>query len=114
MKGRSFLAASAVATPLLAQDLPRAGIIGSGGRGRYLIEQAKEAGAQMLAVCDVYETNLNKGLKAASTGAKPYHDYRKLLEDKSLQAVFIATPDHWHARMAIDAVEAGKDVYLEK
>lgn len=68
----------------------------------------------MVAVCDVYEPNLQAGLKAASTGAKPYGNYKRLLEDKSIDAVIIATPDHWHARMAIDAVEAGKDVYVEK
>jgi predicted dehydrogenase len=66
------------------------------------------------AVCDVYEPNLQAGLKAASTGAKGYSNYKKLLEDKSIDAVLIATPDHWHAQMTIDAVEAGKDVYVEK
>ena len=67
-----------------------------------------------MAVCDVYEPNLRRGLAAANTGAASYADYRKLLEDKSIEAVVIATPDHWHVRMAIDAVDAGKDVYLEK
>ena len=71
-------------------------------------------GAEVAAVCDVYEPNLQAGLKAASTGAKAYTNYKKLLEDKSIDAVLIATPDHWHAQMTIDAVEAGKDVYVEK
>jgi predicted dehydrogenase len=62
----------------------------------------------------VYEPNLQEGLKAASTGAVGHGDYRRLLDDKSLQAVIVATPDHWHARMVIDAVNAGKDVYVEK
>ena len=53
-------------------------------------------------------------MKDASTGARPFQDYRRLLEDKTLDAVIVATPDHWHARMVIDAVEAGKDVYVEK
>jgi predicted dehydrogenase len=54
-----------------------------------------------------------RGLKEANTAAFPFDDYRKLLEDRSFDAVVIATPDHWHARMVIDAVEAGKDVYVE-
>jgi len=97
-----------------AYDRLRAGIIGAGGRGRYLIGQFKEVGAEVAGVCDVYEPNLQAGIKEASTGARPFGDYRKLLDDKSLEAVIVATPDHWHARMVIDAVEAGKDVYVEK
>ena len=69
---------------------------------------------EVSAVCDVYQPNLEAGLKEASTGVRPFHDYRKLLDDKSLDVVIVATPDHWHARMVIDAVEAGKDVYVEK
>ncbi len=97
-----------------ANDRIRAGIIGAGGRGRYLTAQFKELGVEMGGVCDVYQANLEAGLKEANTGARPFDDYRKLLEDKSFDAVVIATPDHWHARMVIDAVEAGKDVYIEK
>jgi predicted dehydrogenase len=106
-------AASAI-RPLPAQDKIRAGVIGSGGRGQLLTREFKEFGVEMAAVCDVYTPNLEAGLKFASTGARPYEDYRRLLEDKSIQAVIVATPDHWHARMVIDAVEAGKDVYVEK
>jgi predicted dehydrogenase len=113
---RTFLltAAAAQSRVLGANDRLRAGIIGAGGRGRYLIGQFKEAGTEIGAVCDIYEANLQAGLKEASTGAKSFRDYRKLLEDKSIDAVIVATPDHWHARMVIDAVEAGKDVYVEK
>ena len=68
----------------------------------------------MNAVCDVYEPNLELGLKAASTGAKPYDNYKRLLESKAIDVIIVATPDHWHAQMVIDAVEAGKDVYVEK
>ncbi len=109
---REFVLASAAAVG--ANNRIRAGVIGSGGRGQLLTGEFKEIGVEIAAVCDVYEPNLNAGLKAASTGAKAYTDYRRLLEDKTLDAVVIATPDHWHSRMAIDAVEAGKDVYLEK
>ena len=116
MDRRSFLltTAAAQARILGANDRIRAGIIGAGGRGRYLTAQFKEIGADMAAVCDIYEANLQAGLQEASTGAKAVHDYHKLLEDKSIDAVIVATPDHWHARMVIDAVEAGKDVYVEK
>ncbi|HWR52855.1 MAG TPA: Gfo/Idh/MocA family oxidoreductase [Bryobacteraceae bacterium] len=109
---REFVLASAAV--LGANDRIRAAVIGSGGRGQLLTGEFKELGTEIAAVCDVYEPNLNAGLKIASTGAKAYNDYRRVLEDKALDAVIIATPDHWHARMAIDAVEAGKDVYLEK
>lgn len=115
MDRRSFLFTAAAAQSVLgANDRVRTGIIGAGGRGRYLTGQFKEIGAEMAAVCDIYEPNLQLGLKEANTGAKPFRDYRKLLDDKSIDAVIVATPDHWHARMVIDAVEAGKDVYCEK
>lgn len=99
---------------LAAQERVRAGVIGAGGRGRFMTGEFKEIGAQMDAVCDVYEPNLKAGLAAANTGARSYTDYRRLLEDKEIDAVLVATPDHWHAQMVIDAVEAGKDVYVEK
>ena len=116
MDRRTFVLSTAAAqTRILgAADRISAGIIGAGGRGRYLTGQFKELGVNMAAVCDIYEPNLQAGLKEASSGARPFHDYRQLLDDKSIEAVIVATPDHWHARMVIDAVEAGKDVYVEK
>ena len=68
----------------------------------------------VVAVCDVYEPNLENALKLTGGKAKVYRDYRRLLEDRNVQAVMIATPEHWHAIMCIDACEAGKDVYVEK
>ena len=115
MERRSFMAtALGAARAFGANDHVRGGIIGAGGRGKYLIAQFKEIGVEMAAVCDIYEPNLQGGLKAASTGAKSYDNYKRLLEDKSLDVVVVASPDHWHAQMMIDAVEAGKDVYVEK
>jgi predicted dehydrogenase len=96
-----------------AQDRVRVGVIGCGNRAQYLMGEFRVAGADLAAVCDVYEPNLAEGLKLAP-GAKYYDDYRRLLEDKSLDAVLIGTPEHWHAQMTIDAVEVGKDVYVEK
>ncbi|HBY58291.1 MAG TPA: gfo/Idh/MocA family oxidoreductase, partial [Solibacterales bacterium] len=65
------------------------------------------------AVCDVYAERVDRALQNAP-GAKGFGDHRKLLELKELDAVLIATPDHWHALTAIDALNAGKDVYVEK
>jgi predicted dehydrogenase len=113
MNRRHFITGAA-GSAFAAGDRVRGAIIGSGGRGRLLTAEFKEIGVEMAAVCDVYEPNLQAGLKAASTGAKPYDDYRRLLDDKSIEVVAIATPNHWHAQMTIDAVEAGKDVYVEK
>ena len=115
MERRTFLTLAASGATLLgANDKIRGAIIGSGGRGRYLTETFKEIGVEMAGVCDVYEPNLQAGLKAASTGAKAFDHYKRVLDDKSFDVVVVATPDHWHAQMTIDAVEAGKDVYVEK
>lgn len=116
MERRSFLLSAAASQARVpgANDRVRAGIIGAGGRGRYLIGQFKELGVDVGVVCDVYQPNLEAGVREASAGARPVRDYRRLLDDKNLDAVIVATPDHWHARMVIDAVESGKDVYVEK
>ena len=115
MKRRTFiLSAASAARAARANEKIRGAVIGSGGRGRLLTGVFKEVGVEMAAVCDVYEANLQAGLKAASTGAKAYDNYKRMLEDKSIDVVIVATPDHWHAQMSIDAVEAGKEVYVEK
>jgi predicted dehydrogenase len=89
-------------------------LIGSGGRGPNGTGAFVELGAQCAAVCDVYKPNLEKGLAIASPGAQAYGDYRQILERKDIDAVLIATPDHWHVPMMLNAVQAGKDVYCEK
>jgi predicted dehydrogenase len=90
------------------------GLIGAGGRGRYLQRVFRQdAGVRMSGVCDVYEPNLEAGL-SESGGARAYRNYRALLESKEIQAIIIATPEHWHHRMLLDALAAGKDVYVEK
>jgi predicted dehydrogenase len=115
MERRTFLAAAASAARVSgANDRIRGAVIGAGGRGRLLTGEFKEIGVEMAAVCDVYEPNLQAGLKVAGTGARAYDNYKRLLEDRSIDVVIVATPDHWHARMTIDAVDAGKDVYVEK
>jgi predicted dehydrogenase len=71
-------------------------------------------GAEVVAVADVFEPNLDQTAAKVGPGTKKFHDYRRLLDQKDIDAVIIAAPDHWHKQMLIDAVAAGKDVYLEK
>ena len=117
-----------------ANDRIRMGAIGVGNRGSQLLEiYLQNPDIQVTALCDVYKPYLMRDRSAIdpryyiprgrpvpsmqetlSKEVTRYHDYRKLLEDKNVDAVCIATPDHWHALQTIDAVEAGKDVYLEK
>ena len=104
---------------LLAQTAPSnqhvVGLIGSGGRGQYIMRLVmRDPGVRVGAVCDVYEPNLEKGLSAAGNKARAYRNYKALLDDKSIDIVIIATPEHWHHRMLLDALAAGKDVYIEK
>ena len=72
-----------------------------------------DAAVRMVAVADVFEPNLEAGLSLAK-GARAYRNYQDLLADKDVQAVMIATPEHWHHRMLLDALAAGKDIYVEK
>jgi predicted dehydrogenase len=99
-----------------ANDRLNLGIIGPGGQGQALMRQiaalTDKLGVKIIAVCDVYQKRVEAAAK--QTGAQIYKDYRKLLENKDVHAVVIATPDHWHAPMALDAADAGKDIYLEK
>ncbi|HEY1161189.1 MAG TPA: Gfo/Idh/MocA family oxidoreductase [Terracidiphilus sp.] len=97
-----------------ANDTIRVGVIGAGGRMRGLLDAADKAGPyQIVAVSDVYAPHRD-AVKERSNGLATTHlDYHEVLE-KDIDAVIIASPDHWHVRMAADALAAGKDVYLEK
>ena len=98
-----------------ASDTVRVGVIGAGRRMRSLLDVADKVGSyQIVAVSDVYSPN-SDAIKARSNGsaATIHLDYREVLQ-KDVDAVIIASPDHWHVRMAVDALAAGKDVYLEK
>jgi predicted dehydrogenase len=116
---RNFIIASGV-TALAstrvfgANDTIRIGVIGAGGRMGGLLDAADKAGLyQIVAASDVYGPHRD-AIKERSNGLATLHlDYREVLE-KDIDAVIIASPDHWHVPMAVDALKAGKDVYLEK
>jgi predicted dehydrogenase len=97
-------------------DPVRLGMIGLGLRGGMLLRfAAANPSCKVLAVCDVYKPHLQKGVTLANnTEVKTSHDYHDLLADPRIEAVIIATPDHWHEQMLLDAAAAGKDVYCEK
>ena len=97
-----------------ANDRVRFGLIGSGGRGQAIFKAAiKAPNTEAVAVADVYTRRLEEA-KAIAPGVKTYSDFRRLLDDKSVDAVLIATPQHQHALNFVPALEAGKDVYQEK
>ncbi len=91
---------------------------GVGGRGHQLIDAFRTVpGARIAALCDVDQANLDRELEAFKTGGQEvtaYNDPRRVFDDRSIDAVVIATPNHWHALATIWACEAGKDVYVEK
>jgi len=123
---RSALAAAATGTGLTAASYSRAagangkigiGVIGCGGRSGAHVGTIKKLikdgeNIEIVAVCDVYKPRANK--RADGTSARVYMDHKELLADPAVDVVVIATPDHHHAWQAIDAMEAGKDVYCEK
>jgi len=104
-----------------AADQINIGVIGIKGMGwSNTMSILKIAGVNLVALCDVDKSVLDDRLKELKgknidTGKiKTYNDYRGLLDNKDVDAVIIGTPDHWHALIMIDAVRAGKDVYVEK
>jgi predicted dehydrogenase len=111
------LTALASTRVLGANETLRIGLIGSGGRMNDLLNAADKvpnSNYQIVAVSDVYAPRRDAiKLRPNGTAATTHVNYRELL-DQQLDAVFIASPDHWHVRMAVDALAAGKDVYLEK
>jgi len=126
---RSFLktsaaGAAALALPasLLAGQSPnetiQIGILGSGGRARHLLKSlVKIPNVNVKTVCDVWDDARNQTvdqLAADQNRPETRNDYQAVLDDPEIDAVLIASPDHWHARMTIDACKAGKDVYVEK
>ena len=99
-----------------SNDRIRFGVIGCGGMGsnhlHSLMRRTEADNIKVLAVCDVYQRRLTQARKVCNGEA--YADYRTLLDRNDIDAVLIATPDHWHAKISIDAMDAGKHVYVEK
>src|SRR5205809_2536374 len=129
---RSFLKNSAIAAGALAlptyswgrvlgaNDAIRVGIVGFGGRGKDHIEGMRSLeikNVRIVALCDVDQKVLAAGCESFSKQNErvaSFGDIRKLLEQDDIDAITIATPNHWHALAALWAVQAGKDVYVEK
>ncbi len=112
--GVAALTAASQSRVLGANDRLSVGLIGCGVRGNQLLPHFQKVNsAPLTAVCDVYRARA-EATQALAPGAKLFDDHRKLLEMPELDAVVIATPDHWHAAIALDALNAGKDVYVEK
>ena len=125
---RQFLATAALAAPYIltspalgaagrapASDRIVTGHIGVGSMGGGHIGQIHgRRDATIGAVCDVDEGRCDSALRRAGDGCKAYHDFRELLDQKDIDAVIIASPDHWHALHTILACQAGKDVYCQK
>jgi predicted dehydrogenase len=101
-----------------ANDRVRLAIIGSGGRGNQVMNSFSQVPNNVfVAACDVFKERVEstvQRLSAAGNKVDAYEDYRRVLDRKDIDAVLIATPDHWHPQQTIDACDAGKDVYLEK
>lgn len=89
--------------------------IGSGGRCQHIMKAVPQVqGLKLVGVCDVWDERIASAKKLADPQAFESKDYRAVLDRKDVDAVLIASPDHWHVPMTIDACAAGKDVYVEK
>ena len=98
-----------------ANDRVRVGLIGAGGMGQADLRDFLQTGqVDCVAIADPFEPNLHDAIGMTLGKAKGYKDFRRILEQKDIDAVIIATPDHWHAIPMMMACEAGKDVYVEK
>ena len=99
-----------------ANDRLNIAFIGTGGMGtahaKNLAGRVEQENVKITHVCDVYNRRLNAVVKI--TGAIPTLEYREILDADDVDAVVIATPDHWHTKIAIEAMESGKDVFVEK
>ncbi|MBX9790742.1 MAG: Gfo/Idh/MocA family oxidoreductase [Pirellulales bacterium] len=110
-----YLLSSETARGYQANDTLNIGCIGVGGRCRHLLKAlVKIPDVRVAAVCDIWQENLEIARKLADPQALVTGDHRAVLDRADLDAVLIATPDHWHSPLTIEACAAGKDVYVEK
>ncbi|MBT5365367.1 MAG: Gfo/Idh/MocA family oxidoreductase, partial [Phycisphaerae bacterium] len=111
-----FISSLSYGRILGANDRLNVAFIGTGGMGtshaKNLAGRVEQENVTITHVCDVYNRRLNAVAKI--TGAIPTLEYREILDADDVDAVVISTPDHWHTKMAIEAMESGKDVYVEK
>jgi len=119
MTRRAFLqSAAAAAAPRpasSANDQIQIGVIGTGARSHELMQALLQLpGNRIVAAVDAYQGRIERTKERVGKHIKIYPDYRELLQDRSIDAVLVVTPDHWHHRMVLDAIAAGKDVYCEK
>lgn len=116
MRRRTVLGMAAAAASRIAgaNERVHVGVIGCGGRGRYVARWMREAGAEIAGAADVYLPNAERLKGESGNDCGVYQDFRRLLERTDIDAVLVATPDHWHAGAAVAACAAGKHVYIEK
>jgi predicted dehydrogenase len=123
MNRRSFLKRSAAFGSVMILPSSRAfganerlavGMMGVGGKGIGTIDGVKGAGCDIVAVCDPDKQHMERAAKRAGGNVKQYQDFRDMLEDKTIDAIVMCTPHHWHALGTVMACQAGKDVYVEK
>lgn len=117
IRGEQLMRAAGYATPEWLSDLKEAAKKNKNDRRYQTFIEQENLNVHFTAICDIYDRNREKGISAATTGKnkpKVYRNYHDLLADPEVDGVIIATPDHWHAPMAIDAIKAGKHVYVEK
>ena len=113
--GMGIKPAPAAARPIAPSDKITIGMIGVGARAHQLIETLKQfPEAEVVAVCDAYQGRIERALSRTEGRAKAYRDYREIIQQADLDVVVISTPDHWHYKHAVDALNAGKHAYIEK